>query len=267
VATALAVPPAIATGAPGAFWNPAQRELEPARTLVFIDALDTPPEVGVRGLIAGASSDAPIGRLSLIYGRVSVVDLIRTSTNPTARDGTIEVYTQAISIMWSRTFGTLRLGAAGRLLSSRLDDVSRSEWALDVGVGWDLTDWLRLAGATQFFTARSGELDDAAFYAAAEARVWNGVLGGVPVALALRVGSANQGAAGTDAIAGIGIVAAGRVALDLALANETSLGTRDQRAKLGVAARVGRYAVSAGVAGGVGDVGSTFRIGLQAALR
>jgi len=264
--TALAVPPALAPGAQGSFWNPAQRELEPARVVLFLEALDTPPEIGIRGVLVGASSDAPIGRLSLTYGRVSVGDLIRTSTNPTAREGTIEVYTQAISASWSRTLGTVRVGAAGRLLTNRLDDASRSEWALDVGIGWDVTAWLRLAGATQFFTG-AGAFDDAALYLGAEGRVWHGAIAGIPTAFALRVGSATMGNAGTDGIVSVGIVAADRVSLDLAAASETSFGSRDVRTKLGLSARVGRYAVSAGMAGGVGDLGSTFRIGLQAALR
>jgi len=264
--TALAVPPALAPGVQGAFWNPAQRELEPARVVLFLDVLDTPPEIGVRSVLAGASTDAPVGRLSLTYGRVSVGDLIRTSTNPTAREGAIEVYTQAISVSWSRTLGDVRVGAAGRLLTNRLDEASHSEWALDVGIGWDFTPWLRAAGATQFLTGAGG-FDDAAVYLGAEARLWQGGLAGVPTAFALRVGSATLGSAGTDAIMSVGIVAADRVSLDLAAASETSFGSRDVRAKLGLAARVGRYVVSAGTAGGVGDVGNTFRIGLQAALR
>lgn len=266
-ATTLSVPPALAPGISGAFWNPAQRELEPGATVIGIEVIETPAEIGLSGVLGAVSADAaPLGRFLLSYARVWVADLVRTSTNPLLREGTIEVYTQAIGAGWSYTLAELRLGALLRLLSSRLDDQSTSGWTMDLGLAYDLGRDLRIGAATQFLRPVAGGNRFAQFYTGVELAAWRGPIVGLPAAILVRVGTASAREEGTDLIVGAGVGVGGRLAIDLAAASEGSRGERDWRAKLGLSARIGRYQVSASRAAGLGDLGAAYRVGLTVTL-
>lgn len=266
--TTLAVPAALAPGLGGAFWNPSQRELEPGAAVLGIEVIETPPEVGLSGVAGAASADAaPLGRLSISYARVWIDDLVRTSTNPLLREGVVEVYVQAIGMGWSRTFADLRLGGVMRLVSSRLDDRSSDGWTFDIGMGYDLGRDLRVAAATQFLRPIGGGNRYAQLHLGAELAAWRGTLARLPAAAVMRLGTASAREEGTDVIAGGALELGGRLSIDMAAANEGSRGERDWRLKLGLAARIGRYQVSASRAAGIGGLGAAYRVGLTVTLR
>src|SRR6266705_834889 len=113
-ATTLAVPPALATGGAAAFWNPAQ----PAgaeRASVALEAIETAPTVGARGvLITACARVRRVGRVGLVFGSMSIGDLVRTSLSPDPDPGGIPYYTTTIGANWATTAGATTLGATQR---------------------------------------------------------------------------------------------------------------------------------------------------------
>src|SRR5437899_7080151 len=93
-ATTLPIPPALATGGAAAFWNPAQ-PAGPEHGSVAFEAIETSPEVGAQGVLLTARARVtPIGGVGLVYGRMSIGDLVRTSLSPDPDPGGIPYYTQ-----------------------------------------------------------------------------------------------------------------------------------------------------------------------------
>src|SRR5256885_1065100 len=146
------VPPALAHDGAAAFWNPAQ-EGDGARTLASIEAIRTPEVVGASGLLAALRVQVKgIGRVGVVYGRMQVGDLIRTSFAPDANMGTIPFYTHTAGLTWTRSFGATTLGATAGYHDTQLDDLHDSHWTFDVGASQRINDVLRIAAATPFFS-------------------------------------------------------------------------------------------------------------------
>src|SRR5438034_2625392 len=90
-ATTLPIPPALATGGAAAFWNPAQ-PAGPEHGSVAFEAIETSPEVGAQGVLLTARARVtPIGGVGLVYGRMSIGDLVRTSLSPRSEEHTSEL--------------------------------------------------------------------------------------------------------------------------------------------------------------------------------
>ena len=80
-ATTLAVPPALETGATASFWNPAAALADGLR--FGAQAVQTPDMIGLSGVIAGITRAlGPRLGVGLIFGRVEIGDLVRTSNSP-----------------------------------------------------------------------------------------------------------------------------------------------------------------------------------------
>src|SRR2546425_1333521 len=125
-ATTLAQPPALATGGAAGFWNPAQPGTG-ERAALGLEAVSTPATVGAAGVLFTARARLrPVGRVGIVYGRMSVSDLVPTSLSPDPDGGTIPFYTQIVGASWSAARGASALGATLAYRTTKLD-YERSE--------------------------------------------------------------------------------------------------------------------------------------------
>src|SRR2546428_9969061 len=151
-ATTLAEPPALATGGAAGFWNPAQ----PAtgeRAAFGLEVVNTPSAVGASGVLFTARARvSPVGRVGIVYGRMSISDLVPTSLSPDPDGGTIPFYTQTVGASWSATRGASALGATFAYRTTTLDLEHSNRWTLDVGVRYGVTGTLTVAFATRSFS-------------------------------------------------------------------------------------------------------------------
>src|SRR5437879_3667026 len=175
-ATTLAQPPALATGGAASFWNPAQ----PAtgeRAAFGLDVVNTPSSVGAAGVLFTARARvSPVGRVGIVYGRMSVSDLVATSLSPDPDGGTIPFYAQTVGASWSAARGASALGATFAYRTTKVDYEHSNRWTLDVGVHYGVTGALTVALATRSFSrfAASDAAQDLS--AGIDYRVWRGPL-------------------------------------------------------------------------------------------
>src|SRR5437762_3141767 len=179
-ATTLPLPPALSTSGAAAFWNPAQPAI-PARASLAFGGIETAPTVGASGVIATARVRVrPLGHVGLVYGRMGIGDLVRTSLSPDPDPGTIPYYTQTLGATWSSALGGggTALGATLAYQQTQLDAEQSNRWTLDVGARRSFSDAVTLAAATHFFSRFA--TGDAAqeLYGGVEVRVWHGPLWG-----------------------------------------------------------------------------------------
>src|SRR3989454_11020241 len=175
-ATTLAQPPALATGGAAGFWNPAQRETG-ERAALGLEAVNTPSTVGLAGVLFTARARvSPVGRVGLVYGKMSVSDLVATSLSPDPDGGTIPFYTQTVGAGWSAARGASALGATFAYRTTKLDYEHSNRWTLDVGVRYGVTGALTVALATRSYSrfAASDAAQDLS--AGIDYRVWRGPL-------------------------------------------------------------------------------------------
>src|SRR5207247_9037867 len=95
------------------------------------------------------------GYLGLLYGRVGLSDLTRTSDSPDPIGSAIPMFTSALGITWSRALGRSVVGATVAYHETRLDVAHAARWTLDVGASRDLGPGgpARLAVAPPFGSA------------------------------------------------------------------------------------------------------------------
>src|SRR5437879_2456640 len=114
-ATTLPLPPALATGGASVFWNPAQ-PIGPERALLALEVIETAPSVGAAGaLVSVRARLRPVGEVGLVYGRMSIGDLVRTSLSPDPDPGAIPYYTQALGAHGGTVLAGTALGATWRV--------------------------------------------------------------------------------------------------------------------------------------------------------
>src|SRR2546428_8634701 len=175
-ATTLAQPPALATGGAAGFWNPAQ-PVTGERAALGLEAVSTPATVGAAGVLFTARARLrPVGRVGIVYGRMSVSDLVPTSLSPDPDGGTIPFYTETVGASWSAARGASALGATRAYRTTKLDHEQANRWTLDVGVRYGVTGALTVALATRSFSrfAASDAAQD--FSAGIDYRGWRGPL-------------------------------------------------------------------------------------------
>src|SRR5881397_810961 len=132
-ATTLPIPPALATGGAAAFWNTAQ-PAGPEHGSVAFEAIETSPEVGAQGVLLTARARVTrIGGVGLVYGRMSIGDLVRTSLTPDPDSGGIPYYTQTIGVNWVTAVGAATVGATLAHQDTQLDLTQAGRWTLDAG--------------------------------------------------------------------------------------------------------------------------------------
>ena len=264
VGTTLATPPALATGPAAAIWNPAQTE-DSARLQLGVDAIQTPSAVDATGIIATVRARAgKLGQLGFIYGRVGLSDVSQTVDSPDPTGSTIPVYTFAVGGTWSRLVAGTSLGATLALHETRLDVSRADRWTIDVGGSRPLfSDRLRVAAATHFFSSLRANDPAQDIYAGVEGRIWSGAMSGNRVVVRGRYGISFAHGFTADHQFGAGAEFGKTAALDLMLAHEGSYGPGSWRPVGGLRLSIGKYRITIARDGGVNDLGSSYRVGVD----
>jgi len=268
-ATTLAQPPALATGGAAGFWNPAQ----PAtgeRAAFGLEAVNVPSTVAAAGVLFTARARlGPVGRVGMVYGRMSVSDLVPTSLSPEPDGGTIPFYTQTVGASWSATRGANALGATLAYRTTKLDYEHSDRWTLDLGVRYGVTGALTVAVATRSFSrfAASDAAQDLS--AGIDYRVWQGPLwrGGAAATVRGRYGVTWTRGFTQDHQLGAGFALGDLFATDLLVVREGSYSGGRWRFVAGLGLAIGRYRLTMAENPGVADIGASYRVGVEALLR
>ena len=269
-ATTLATPPALAQGAAATLWNPAQTQ-DSARVQLAFEAIQTPSAIDATGVIATMRLPAgKIGHVGIIYGRVGLSDITQTIDSPDPTGSGVPVYTFAFGGNWSKTLGGTDVGATLAFHETRLDVTSTNRWTLDVGASRALGgDRFRVAAATHFFSSLT--VDDPAqdIYAGLEARLWNGPDPGrgERVVVRGRYGISFAHGFTADHQLGVGAEFSKTVTFDLLFVREGSYSEGSWRPVAGLGLAVGKYRIAFARDAGVNDLGSAYRVGVEARIK
>jgi hypothetical protein len=269
--TTLPTPPALALGPAAALWNPAQTQ-DSARLQLAFEAIQTPAAVDASGVIGTVRMPiGKVGQVGLIYGRVGLSDITQTVDSPDPTGATLPVYTFALGATWSRLIGSTSVGATLAFHETRLDLDRANRWTLDVGASRALGgDRVRIAAATHFFS--SFRADDPAqdVYAGVEARLWSSGTSerGDRTVVRGRYGISFAHGFTADQQLGLGAEFSKTVALDLMVARDGSYGSDGGwRPVGGLRLSIGKYRVTLARDAGVNDLGSAYRVGVEARIR
>lgn len=270
-AATVQVPQALVTGGAAAFWNPAQAG-GPARALFALEIVQTPAVVGASGFLTSLRLRVqPLGYVGVVFGRMELGDLVPTSVSPEPDAGGIPFYAQSVGATWSgvRGGGSTAVGVTVALHDTRLDLARSRRWTLDVGLGRRVTETLRLAAATHFFSRFSSDDPAQDVYGGVEYRVWEGPLwdeGSLATVLA-RYGVVLAHGVGADHQFGGGLSLDGRFTADLLVVREEGFAGAAWRAVAGIGLVIGRYRVTFARDAGINDIGAAYRVGLEARLQ
>ena len=265
-ATTVPLPPALAVGSPSAFWNPAQ-PLGRGRAHGGVEFVQAPAEVGASGVLAAMHvSLGRIGHAGLVYGRMRIDDLVRTLDSPDALPGSIPHDTHSLGLTWTRAVVGATVGMTVGYHVDRLDQSESHRWTLDVGIQHQVGQALRLAAATHFLAPGPAASRDV--YGALGLRIWRGDLWARSgeARLELRYGVAVAHGFAADHHAGLGFDLSDAFGADVLVVREGGYGGTGWRPAAGLRLTVGRYRVTVARDAGAHDIGSAFRIGLEARI-
>jgi hypothetical protein len=159
------------------------------------------------------------------------------------------------------------LGATLAYHETRLDAARATRVTFDVGARCDIAPGLRVAAATHFFSSLSGTDPAQDVYAGIEYRVWQGPLWGDRGAVRGRYGLAFGHGFTADHQIGAGFELGRVVAFDVAVAREGSYGAGGWRPAAGFRVTIGKYRVTLARDAGVNELGSAYRVGVDARFR
>ena len=267
--TTLPVPQALVTGGGAAVWNPAQ-PAPAGRASVCLEIIQTPAAVGASGvLVVGRIRMRSIGELGVVYGNMQIPNLLTTTFSPAQDSGSIPYYAQFVAANWTLTRGTTTLGASLGLQDARLDDIQAHRAGLDVGLVQRLPGAVRLAAAGHVFAPVVAGDPSHDFYGGVERRMWTGRLwrGSGPASLSARYGVAFGHGFSADHHVGLGLDVATQFTADIQVAREAGYGAAAWRGSAGITIRIGHYRLSYARDAGLTDIGSAYRIGLEAQVK
>jgi hypothetical protein len=264
--TVLTTPAPLQQGPIGVFWNPAAVHGAPGLAL-GLEVMHTPDVVSMSSLLGGVTYQ--LGRylaFGLSAGRVSVGDLVRTSTSPASEEGSIPVYAQFVGAVAGTGVGPLTVGAELRLHDVRLDTEDDQGVTVDLGFQLYPVAGLTLAAASQFATLDLAGGATAAYSAAAEYRVRAGRALGGRAAVLGRYGVEIRANGDIEHLVSAGLGLGERLLVDVAVLRADGYGTAAWQPVVGVEFRAGRYRVGVARGSGMNGVGATYRIGLNAGV-
>ena len=270
-ATTLPLPAALATGGAAAFWNPAQPAGPAAGRAGFaLELIETPPTLGAQGLLMATRARVKrLGQVGLVYGRMSIGDLVRTSYSPDPDPGGIPYYTETLGATWAAGSGATTVGVTLAYQDTRLDAARAARWTCDVGARRTLADdALRIAAATHFFSRLSAADPAQDAYAGAELRLWRGPLGddGTTGVIRARYGLTFAHGYTADHQFGAGFELGPAFVADVLVVREGGYGDARWRPIAGVRVAIGRYRLSFARDAAFNDVGAAYRVGLEGRL-
>lgn len=265
-ASTVAGPLALERGPTGMLWNPAAVGDLPGLA-VGVDVLQTPDVLGIGGVVAaitqGIGSRVGIGAM---VGRLAVQDLVRTTTSPTSRAGTIPVYTQFAALITGAALGPARVGAVVRAHDSRFDTAQEDGITADIGVRVSPIRSLTLAAATHFADPPFRRGAGTAYYGAAEFAITTTTIWGSRFLVIGQYGIAHEERAGLEHRFTAGLALDDRLRVDWGWAREQGYGDASWRPTIALWFRAGRYRVAVARSDGLNGLGASFRLGLNAAL-
>ena len=269
-ATTLATPPALALGAAATIWNPAQAQ-DSARLQLALEAIQTPSAINATGMIGTIRIPAGrIGHLGLVYGRVGLSDIAQTVDSPDPTGSAVPVYTFAVGANWSRAVSGTNVGATVAFHETRLDEENADRWTLDVGASRAFGgDRFRIAAATHFFSSLTANDPAQDVFAGVEARLWNGPVSehGDRTVIRGRYGISFAHGFTADHQLGLGAELSKIVNIDVLLAHEGGYSGGSWRPVVGLSLAIGKYHVGIARDGGVNDLGSAYRVGVEARFK
>jgi len=269
-ATTLATPPALALGAAATIWNPAQAQ-DSARLQLALEAIQTPSAINATGMIGTIRIPAGrIGHLGLVYGRVGLSDIAQTVDSPDPTGSAVPVYTFAVGANWSRSVSGTNVGATVAFHETRLDEENADRWTLDVGASRAFGgDRFRIAAATHFFSSLTANDPAQDVFAGVEARLWNGPVSehGDRTVIRGRYGISFAHGFTADHQLGLGAELSKIVNIDVLLAHEGGYSGGSWRPVVGLSLAIGKYHVGIARDGGVNDLGSAYRVGVEARFK
>lgn len=262
----LTAPAPLQPGPIGVFWNPAAVQSVPGLAL-GLEVVHTPDVVSMSSLLAGVTYQvgSHLG-VGISAGRISVSDLVRTSTSPGSEEGSIPVYAQFAGVAAGTAVGPVAVGAELRLHDVRLDTDNDHGLTADVGLQLRPIAGLTIGAASQFATLNLAGGATAAYSAAAEYRVGAGHALGGRAALLGRYGIELRANGDVEHFLSTGLALGDRLRVDVAMQRADGYGTGAWQPVVGVEFRAGRYLVGVARGSGMNGVGATYRIGLNAGV-
>lgn len=265
-ATTVAGPVSLERGPTAMFWNPAAVG-DRGDLVVGIDVFQTPDVLGIGGLLAGVTQRVgPRVAVGVMVGRLSVQDLIRTTTSPTSRDGEIPVFTQFAAVGVGLVVGRVQVGAALRGHDSRFDAQRAGAVTADLGIRAAPTPQLTLVAATRFAEPVFRQGPGTAYHAAAELALTTTRIWGSRFLVIGQYGIAHEERAGLEHVFTLALALDDRLRVDWGWAREQGYGTGEWRPTLALSFRAGRYGITIARADGLNGLGATFRLGLAAEI-
>jgi len=258
----LAVPGAIAAGPIGAFWNPAGVVVGTGFA-GGVDVVQTPDVANVTGMILGATYG--LGRhfgFGLLAGRVSVGDLVRTTSSPVSEGPEISVYSQFVGGSGGGRVGPLTAAASVLVHDTRLDAADEGGVTLDVGARLAPARGLLLAASSHLGAPLVTDGPAASLLAAAEYGVETPPLFGLRSAFRIRYGFTSRQIGEPEHQGSAGLLLAERLAIDLGVAWVGGYGEGDWLPVLGIAFQAGPYHVGITRGSGASGVGAAYRLSL-----
>jgi hypothetical protein len=266
-ATTLSKPPAFEMGTTGIFWNPAPTA-DPTGFSLGLEMLRTSEIVGLSGLLAGAGySLGERLQLGLLYGRMQVRGLVRTTTSPASTGSTIPVYEQLVGANVGARFGFLQAGLLLAYQDAQFDILDQHGFTLDAGIRVAPHKRINLAASTHFFPIDLTRQETTDYYLGAEVVAGDSVpFVGTASRLVFRYGATYGGTRFWDHMLATGITMDNTVRVEFAVTSEGGYTERVVRFGLGVGLYIGRYEIGLAAGSGSNDLGATFRVGIDAQI-
>jgi hypothetical protein len=262
----LASPAALERGPTGVFWNPASVR-DVGGLAGGVEVVHTPEALNLSGVLGALTYRlGRVGSIGVSAGRVSVGDLIRTTTSPTSEEGEIPVFAQFVGAVAGTSVGPVAVGAQLRFHDARLDALSADGVTMDVGVRTEPLGPFVVAAATHFASPRLARRPTTDYYAAAECRVGTSRVWGAPAMVIARYGMDLRASGGLEHSLSGGLAFGDRLRVDAGFQREISYDLGTWRFAVGLAFRAGRYVIVATRGSGINQVGPTYRIGLSAGV-
>lgn len=266
-AQTLAMPPALAEGTAAALWNPAQPIA--TRFAVGLEVVQGATAVGATGVVGAARARlGRLGAVSVLFGRMQISDLVRTSTSPIPDPGMITYHTQVLGVTWSRAIARATLGVTGARHTTNLDERQHGRWTADVGASLPIGSWVRVAAATHFFSRLDTSDPAQDVYLGVELRAWRGVPweGAPPTVVYGRWGTAVAHGFTADQHVGVGVALGGVATVDLVASYEGGYAAGGWQPVAAAGITVGGYRVTVAANPGAAGLGPAFRVGLDVAV-
>ncbi len=260
-------PSPFAAGATALLWTPVI-DLPAGTTARFgVTSIHAAEEVGVTGGAIAASSRFAGAVFSVVWGRIGIDDIARTETSPEATLGTIPVDAEVFALGASRRFlPWLDAGAAARLATGRLGDLTRTQVGLDLGALATVSPHLVLGASTRAFDPTM-PTDAATWQLAAQlSSAPFDALGGRGTAR-LRYGATLQRGEEMQHLATLGFSLGSGLEADAGAVREAAAGSVVWRSRIGISVGTPHYRLEFGRDGGVNGFGATYAFGLVAQLR